>query len=69
MSINEDDLNEFWDSFDKDSESKFRLLIEWSQDHLDFEGLPSIEWSSIEPKYKKKLTASVFIKKKGNELF
>ena len=41
-------------------------MIEWSLADIDIDGLPDMK---IEPKYKKKLNASLYVKKNGNELF
>ena len=68
MSLNnQDDLNQFWDQFDDEfNSSRIRLMIEWSLSDIDIDGLPDMK---IEPKYKKKLNASLYVKKNGNELF
>ena len=65
---NEDEFNEFWDQFNQETDSNLKLLLDWSLDSFEFSG-KDIDMNACEPKFKKKLTASVYIKKKGNELF
>lgn len=64
MSINAegpDNLDDFWDNFE-DSNRNYKLLIDFTPEVTEYTST-QLDLSSVQPKFKKKLTASTFVKR------